>query len=56
MGNLRIGWLVMGALAIAITVMAVLVRARYQRDLHSAQERQQGGGSQVVETDCGPIE
>jgi pimeloyl-ACP methyl ester carboxylesterase len=56
MGSLKIGWLATGALAIAIVVVAVLVYARYRRDMRSAQARLLSGGSQVIETDCGPIE
>jgi membrane protein implicated in regulation of membrane protease activity len=56
MGNLKIGWLVAGALAIAIVVIAVLVYTRYRRDMRSAQERLQSGGSQAIETDYGPME
>jgi pimeloyl-ACP methyl ester carboxylesterase len=55
-GTLEIGWLAVGALVIAIAMVAVLVYARFRRDMRSAQERLQRGGSQVVETDCGPIE
>ena len=56
MGNLKIGWLAAGALAIAIVVVAVLVYARFRRDIRAARERVQDLGSQVIETDCGPIE
>ena len=56
MENLKIGWLATGALAIAIVVVAVLVYARFRRDIRAAQERLQSGGSQVIETECGPIE
>ena len=56
MGNLKIGWLAMGALTIAIVVIAVLVYTRYRRDMHAAQGRLRSGGSRVIETDCGPIE
>jgi pimeloyl-ACP methyl ester carboxylesterase len=53
---LKIGWLAMGALAMAIVLVAVLVYARYRRDIRAARERLNSGGSQVIETDCGPIE
>ena len=56
MGNLKIGRLAAGALAIAIVVVAVLVYARFRRDIRAARERVQNLGSQVIETDCGPIE
>ena len=56
MANLKIGWLAAGVLAIAFVVVAVLVYARYRRDIHSARERLKSGGSQIIETDCGPIE
>ena len=41
MVDLKIGWLVTGALAISILVAAVLVYARYRRDMRSARERLQ---------------
>jgi pimeloyl-ACP methyl ester carboxylesterase len=56
MGNLKIGWLVAAALGVAIAAVAVLLYARFRRDMRAAQERLQSGGSQVIETDCGPIE
>jgi pimeloyl-ACP methyl ester carboxylesterase len=56
MGNLKTGWWATGALAIAFVVVANLVYARFRRDMRSAWERLQGGGSQVIETGCGPIE
>jgi pimeloyl-ACP methyl ester carboxylesterase len=55
MGNLKIGWLAVGVLAIAFVVVVVLVYARYRRDMRSARERLESGGSQVVETDCLPV-
>ena len=56
MGNLKLGWLVAAALVIAIVVIAALVYARFRRDMRAARGRLQSGGSQVIETDCGPIE
>lgn len=56
MGNLKIGWLIAGILAVAVVVLAVLLCTRFRRDIRVAQERLQSGGSQVIETDCGPIE
>lgn len=56
MKDLNVGWWIAGALAIAVVLVAVLVYARFRRDMRMAQERLQGGGSQVIETDCGPIE
>jgi pimeloyl-ACP methyl ester carboxylesterase len=56
MANLNVGWLAMGVLGVAIGAVAVLVYARYRRDMHVAQERLQSGGSQIIETACGPIE
>jgi pimeloyl-ACP methyl ester carboxylesterase len=56
MGNLKIGWLATGALAFAVVVVAVLVYARFRRDMRTAQARLESGGSQVIATDCGPIE
>ena len=56
MRNLKIGWLAMAALAIVVIVVAVLVYVRFRRDMRAAQERLRSGGSQVIGTDCGPIE
>ena len=56
MGNLKVGWLALGVLAVVIIVVAVLVYARYRQDMRSAQARLESGSSQVVETDCGPVE
>jgi 2-hydroxy-6-oxonona-2,4-dienedioate hydrolase len=56
MGALKIGWLLAGVLAITVVVVAVLVYARYRRDMGAAQGRLRGAGSQVIETGCGPIE
>jgi pimeloyl-ACP methyl ester carboxylesterase len=56
MGDRKIGWLAVGVLAVAILVIAALVYARYRRDIHNARERLQSGGSQVIETGCGPVE
>ena len=44
---------VIGAVAV---VLVILVYARYRRDIGAARERVQDMGSQVIETDCGPIE
>jgi 2-hydroxy-6-oxonona-2,4-dienedioate hydrolase len=56
MGTLKIGWLPAGILAIAVDVVAVLVYARYRRDMGAAQGRLRGAGSQVIETGCRPME
>ena len=56
MANMKIGWLVAGALAVVAVVVALLIYARYRRDIRIAQEHLKSGGSQVVETACGPIE
>jgi pimeloyl-ACP methyl ester carboxylesterase len=56
MGNLKIGWFVTRVLAVAVVIVAALLYARFRRDIHVAQERLQSGGSQVIGTDCGPIE
>ena len=56
MGNLEMGRLATGALAVAVVIVAVLVYARFRRDIRAAQGRLQSGGSQVIATDCGPIE
>ena len=39
-----------------IVIGGVIVAACYQRDLSAARERINSLGSQVIETDCGPIE
>jgi len=56
MGNLKIGWLATGVLAVAVVIVAALLYARFRRDIHVAQKRLQSGGSQVIGTNCGPIE
>jgi pimeloyl-ACP methyl ester carboxylesterase len=56
LGNLKVGSLVAGALVITVVLVVLLVYARYRRDMRSAQERLESGDSQVIETDCGPIE
>lgn len=56
MANLTTGWLATVALAVAVIVLAVLVYARFRRDIRAAQERLQNGGSQLIETDYGPVE
>ena len=56
MTNLKIGWLAAGAAVIAVVVFAVLVYARFQRDMRAARESLRGEGIQVIETTCGPIE
>lgn len=56
MGNLKIGWLIAGIVLIAIIVVAVLVYRRYQREIRAAGDTLESAGSQVVDTDCGPIE
>lgn len=56
MGNLKVSWLVMSVLAVVIAAVVVLVYARYRQDMRSALAHLESGGSQVVETDCGPIE
>jgi pimeloyl-ACP methyl ester carboxylesterase len=56
MGYLKIGWLAVGALVVAVAGVAARIYARFRRDIRAAQERLQNLGSQVIETDCGPIE
>ncbi len=56
MGNIRNGWLVAGGLAAVIAVAGAPIYARYRRDIGAAQERLNSSDSQVIETDCGPIE
>ena len=54
--KMRIVWLVLGALIIALAIGAVLVYARCRRDIRAAQRRVESLGARVVETACGPIE
>lgn len=56
MGNLMIGWLTAGVLVVAVSSVAVLVYARFRRDMRAAQELLRGEDSRIIETDCGPIE
>ena len=56
MSNLKIGWLTASALGVAIVVLVALIYVRSRRDINVARERVQNLGSQVVETNCGPIE
>lgn len=56
MGNPKTGWLVAGILAVAGIVAAALLYTRYRRDIRAAEERLESGGSQIVDTACGPIE
>ena len=56
MKDFWIGLLAVGLLVFAVLVVAVLVYARYQRDMRTARELLISGGSQVIETGCGPIE
>jgi pimeloyl-ACP methyl ester carboxylesterase len=56
MGNLEIGRLAVGVLVVAIVAITALIYARYRRDIRAARERVQNLGSQVIETECGPIE
>ena len=56
MRNLKAGWMAVGIIGAVAIILAILVYARYRRDMHAAREHIQNLGSQVVETDCGPIE
>jgi pimeloyl-ACP methyl ester carboxylesterase len=56
MANLRIGWLAVVALAVAVVIVTGLAYARFRRDMRAAWERFRSEGSQVIETDCGPVE
>ena len=46
----------MNPMRFSLLVVAVVVYARYRRDIRSAREHLQSGGSQVIETGCGPVE
>jgi len=56
MRNLKVGWLAVGILGVAVVVLGVLIYAHFRRDIRVARERVQSLGSQVVETGCGPVE
>jgi pimeloyl-ACP methyl ester carboxylesterase len=56
MRNVKAGWMVVGITGAAAILLAILAYARYRRDIRAAREHVQSLGSQVVETDCGPIE
>jgi pimeloyl-ACP methyl ester carboxylesterase len=56
MENLKIGWLAAGALAGSVGLVTARVYARFRRDIRAARERVRSLGSQVIETECGPIE
>jgi pimeloyl-ACP methyl ester carboxylesterase len=45
-----------GVLIAGAVLLGAFTVARYRRDMRAARERVISGGSQVVETDCGPIE
>ena len=55
MKNLKVGWLVTGVLAVIVVVVAVLVYARFRRDMRAASGRVANGGH-IIETECGLIE
>jgi pimeloyl-ACP methyl ester carboxylesterase len=55
MKNLKVGWLVTGVLAVTVVVVAVLVYARFRRDMRAASGRVANGGH-IIETECGLIE
>lgn len=54
--DLRIGWLVAGAVAGAVFIVAALVYARFRRDIRAARARLHKEGGRFVETACGPFE
>jgi len=56
MKNLKLSQVALSALAIVVVIIAVLVYARYRRDIQRAQTRLQHIDSEVVDTDCGKIE
>ena len=56
MRNLKAGWLTAGAIGAVALVLVIIIYARFRRDIRAARERVQNLGSQVIETDCGPIE
>ena len=45
MGNLKIGWLATGVLAVVLVIVIALVYARFRRDIHVARGRLQSVGS-----------
>ncbi|NKQ36997.1 MAG: alpha/beta hydrolase [Chloroflexi bacterium] len=54
--KVKIGWLLVGVLSVALVIGAAFIHTRYRRDIRAAQEHVQNLGSQVIETSCGPIE
>ena len=54
MANYKICLFVILVSIIVIGIVAVV--ARYQREINAARERVDSLGSQLIETDCGPIE
>jgi pimeloyl-ACP methyl ester carboxylesterase len=56
MNNLKFSQIALGAFAIVIVIVAVLVYVRYRRDIQKAQTRLQHIDSEVVDTACGKIE
>jgi pimeloyl-ACP methyl ester carboxylesterase len=53
---MRIGWLILGVVGVLLVFGAVQIYARYRRDIHTARERVEELGSQIVGTACGPME
>jgi pimeloyl-ACP methyl ester carboxylesterase len=49
-------WLALCVAAVVVFGPAVLIYLRYRGEIRAARERLQRGGSQLVETACGPVE
>lgn len=53
---MKIKWLILGTLIVAIAIITMIGFMRFRRDIRSAKERIGIIDSQVIDTDCGPIE
>ncbi|TFH08786.1 MAG: alpha/beta hydrolase [Candidatus Atribacteria bacterium] len=56
MGDLRMGWIVAGALGAAVVLLAASLHLQFRRDIRAAYSRLENAGSLIAETACGPIE
>ena len=56
MGDLKMGWIIAGALGAAIVLLAASLHLQFRRDIRAAYSRLENSGSLIAETACGPIE
>ena len=56
MGDLRSFWIVGAVVALGVLALSASLHLRFRRDITTAYERLEGGGSTTIETDRGPIE